>query len=138
MRLSFAGFCPFEGRDEMSFVGQGVLLGCWEFVVSVGRDGHGRGGAAKAVADAAVVLGAADQDADGFVVIIAFQDIIDQGDIEVELPCIFGAEAASFEFDDDVPELLNVEEQQIDVVVVSVDVEVYLPADERETGAKFL
>jgi hypothetical protein len=61
-----------------------------EVVVGIGGDGHGRGGAAQAVPDAAVVFGAADEDADGFVVVAAPEHVVDERDIEVELPAYSG------------------------------------------------
>lgn len=63
----------------MSLVGKYFLFCCGQFVVGVGAHGHGRCGAAQAVADAAVVLRAADEDTHGFVVEVPAQDVIDQG-----------------------------------------------------------
>lgn len=87
--------------------------------------------------NAAVVFGAADEDADGFVVVVAPEHVIDEGNIEIEFACVFGLELAGFEFNDDVAGLFDVEEQQIDVEVVPVDVEVHLTANECETWAEF-
>jgi hypothetical protein len=57
--------------------------------------------------------------------------------VEVELAGVFGLKLAGFEFDDDIAELFDVEEQEVDVEVISVDVEVHLPADEGESGTQF-
>jgi tRNA C32,U32 (ribose-2'-O)-methylase TrmJ len=57
---------------------------------------------AQAVPDAAVVLGTADEDSDGFVVVISPEHVVDEGDVEVELAGVFGLELAGLEFDDDV------------------------------------
>ena len=91
---------------------------------------------AEAVADAAVVLTAADQDPDGLVVVVASEDVVDECDIEVKLAGVFGLEFAGLEFDDDVAGLVDVEEEQVEVEIVDVDVEVDLAADEGETGAE--
>jgi hypothetical protein len=50
----------------------------------------------QAVPDAAVVLGAADEDADGFVMVLAPEHVVDEGDVEVELAGVFRLELASF------------------------------------------
>jgi hypothetical protein len=56
----------------------------------------------QAVSDAAVVFAAADQDPDGFVMVAAPEGVVDEGDVEVEFPGVFGLELSGFEFDDDV------------------------------------
>ena len=43
------------------------------------------GGASEAVSDAAVVLGAADENSYGFVVVFAPEDVVDEGDVEIDL-----------------------------------------------------
>ncbi|MDQ0541000.1 hypothetical protein QF011_003578 [Curtobacterium flaccumfaciens] len=58
--------------------------------------------------------------------------VIDECDVEAELAEVLRPELPGLELDHHVPELLDVEEQQVDVEVVPVDVEVHLPADERE------
>jgi hypothetical protein len=73
------------------FVGEGVLLALRELVICVGRDGHRRGGAAETVPNAAVVLRSTDQNADRFVVIVAAEYIVDEGDIEVEFAGIMSS-----------------------------------------------
>jgi hypothetical protein len=55
----------------VALIGEGLLFGRRKVVVRVGGDGHGRCGAPQAVPDAPVVLGAADEDTDGFVVVIS-------------------------------------------------------------------
>jgi hypothetical protein len=90
-----------------------------------------------AVADAAVVFVTADQDADGFVVVLAAEHVIDKRDIEVELACELGLELARLQFDDYLSVLVHVEKQHVDVVVIAVDVEVHLPANESEPGPQF-
>jgi hypothetical protein len=54
------------------------------------------------VPDAPVIFGSVDEYADGFVVVVASEYVIDKGDVEVEFAGIFGLEFAGFEFDDDV------------------------------------
>jgi len=51
------------------------------------------------------------------------EPVIHEGDGEGELPDVLWAEVAAFEFDDHVPELFDVEEQQVDEEVVAIDVE---------------
>ena len=67
-----------------------------------GGNGHRRGGSTETVPDAAIVLRSADQNADGFVVIVAAEHVVDEGDVEVEFAGVFGLELARLEFDDDV------------------------------------
>jgi hypothetical protein len=86
-----------------------------EFVVGVGGEGHGCGGASEAVSDAPVVLGSADEDPDGFLVMPAPKHIVDERDVEAELAGVFGLELAGLEFDDDVTGLLDVQEKQVHV-----------------------
>ncbi len=76
------------------------------------------------------------EQADGVSVLSASEAVVDEGDVEAELTEVLGLELAGLEFDDDVTELLDVEKQQVDVEVVAVDLEVHLPADERESVAE--
>jgi hypothetical protein len=48
-----------------------------------------------------VVLGAADEDPDGFVVVAAAEHVIDECDVKVELAGVFGLEVAGLGLDDD-------------------------------------
>jgi hypothetical protein len=52
--------------------------------------------------DAPVLLGAADEDADGFVVVVAPEHVVDGGDVEVEFSGVFGLELAFLQFNDHV------------------------------------
>jgi hypothetical protein len=88
--------------DDVAFVGKCLLFGRGKFVVGLGGDGHGRGGASQAVPDAPVVLGPADDDADGFVRVLAPEHVVDERHVEVELAAVFGLEFAGLELDDDV------------------------------------
>jgi hypothetical protein len=65
-------------------------------------------------------------------VVIAAEHVIDKGDVDVEFPGVLGLKLSVLEFDDNVPELLDVEEEQIDVVVIAINVEVNLTAHERK------
>jgi hypothetical protein len=58
--------------------------------VVVGAGGHGRGAASVTVPDAAVVLSAADEEADGLVVVFLPEHVVDECDAEVELPAYPG------------------------------------------------
>ena len=120
--LDLAGFSPFQGGDKVSLVWESLLFGFGKLVVGVGSYRHGGRGAAQAVADATVVLGVADQDADGFVVVFPAQQVIDESDVEVEFAGVLGLEFSGLEFDDHIAELFDMEEEQIDVIVIAVDV----------------
>ena len=92
---SAATWCLSSGIACRSF-------GHRELVVGVRGDSQRRRGAAEDVPDAAVVLRAADEDADGFVMVGTAKDIIDKGDVEVEFDGVFGLELAYLQFDNDV------------------------------------
>ena len=62
--------------------------------------------------------------------------VVDERDVEPELPGEGRLERALLQLDHDVPELTDVEEEQIDVEVRPVDLEVHLPTDEGEAGAE--
>lgn len=116
---------------------EGLFVQPGKIVVGVRRHRYGPSGSPQAVPDAAVVLGAADQDADGFVVVLASEHVIYKRDIEVEFSGPFGLKLSSLELYNDVPGLVNVEKKHVDIKVVAVDVEVHLPADEGEARTEF-
>lgn len=58
---------------------------------------------------------------------------VSQRPVEVELSGVLRLELSRFEFDDDVAQLLYVEEEQVNVEVITTNIEVDLPADEGET-----
>jgi len=68
----------------------------------------------------------------GGVAVLVTQVVLDPGDVEPELAGAPRLEAADLELDHDEAGLGLVEEQQVDVEVIAVDLEVVLPADERE------
>ncbi len=61
------------------------------------------------------------------------QPILDRGDVEAELAGIARVELGGLELDDHVPELFDVEEQQIDEEVVALDIEVDLTGRQMRT-----
>ena len=65
----------------------------------------------QCVADDTIIAAAADQDPDSRGMRGAAQAILDQGDVELQLPGVFWLELAGLELNDDVPQLLDVEEQ---------------------------
>jgi hypothetical protein len=69
-------------------------------------------------------------------VLLAASAVVDEGHVEAQLAGVLGLEGADLELDDDVPQLLDVEQQQVEDVLVAVDVEPDLPVDEREPGAE--
>lgn len=68
---------------------------------------------------------------------MASKSILDESDIEPELPRVARVELRRLQLDNHISELLDMKEEEVDVKVVSVDVEVHLAAHEREAGAKF-
>lgn len=62
--------------------------------------------------------------------------VIDDGDVEGQLPGELVPELTDLKLNDDVADLLGVEQQQIDEEFVAVDGEVDLPADEGEPRAE--
>src|SRR5699024_1415419 len=106
-------------------------------LVGIGGHGHGRFRPAQGVADAVVVFGATDQDANRLTVCLTLELIINDGHIEIEFASVFGLEFSSFEFNDEVAQLLNVEEQQVDVIVVSADLEMHLASNKRKARTQF-
>ena len=62
--------------------------------------------------------------------------VVDDGDIEGQLPGVLVPELTDLQLDDDVADLLGVKQQQIDEALVAVDGEMDLAANERELGAK--
>jgi hypothetical protein len=52
------------------------------------------------------------------------EPVIDESDIETELASVARVELRGFQFDDHVAQLLDMKEQQVEVVVVTVDLEV--------------
>jgi hypothetical protein len=85
---------------------------------------------------AAGILRAAHADSDGFIVVAAPKDVVDEGDVEVELSGVFGLELAGLELNDDVAGMFDVEEKQVHVEIVPVDIKVDLPAHEGEPRAE--
>jgi hypothetical protein len=66
------------------------------------------------------------------------QDVIAQSYIKVQLAREFRLELAGPQLDNDVPELFDVEEEQVNVVVIAVHFEVHLPTDEGKPWLEFL
>jgi hypothetical protein len=65
------------------------------------------------------------------------EPVVNEGDVEAELSGVLGLEFSGFQFDDYVPQLLDVEEQQREIEVIACDVEVDLPSHECEPCAQF-
>ena len=64
------------------------------------------------------------------------QAILDESDVELQLPGVSGLELTGLELDDGIPQLLDVEEQQVSIEVLATDVEVDLPSHEGESWAE--
>ena len=86
----------------------------------------------KRVADCVIISVTADEDADRGRVGVSSEPVIDEGDVEGEFAGMLGLELSGLQLDNDVPELLNVKEQQVEVEVIADDVEVVLAAHECE------
>lgn len=92
---------------------------------------------AERVLDFDIALGFADQDADGWGVGIGADLAVDGGHVEVELAGVLRLELVDFQFDHDVAVQSQVVEQQIDAVVVTIDFDLVLTANERESCPEF-
>jgi hypothetical protein len=64
------------------------------------------------------------------------EEIVDGGEVEIDLADEGGIEGDCFQFDDHVAAKLEMIEQQIEVVVVAADLEMHLPADKCEAAAE--
>jgi hypothetical protein len=71
-------------------------------------------------------------------VLWAAEFVVDEGDVEAELAGVLGFEFTGFEFDNDVPELFDVKEKQVDVEVITVNIEVHLAPNKGEARPEFL
>ncbi len=129
MVVEFESNCPCESV----LGGERSLLGGRE-VVARYRDRLR--GAGEGVPDDGLVLVRDEEHPDRGLVLRSAQPILDQRDVEAELAGITRVEPGGLEFDDHIPELFDVEEQQIDEEVVALDIEVDLTTDEREPGAE--
>lgn len=109
------------------------LLGGREIVSG---DGDRLGGARECVSDDGLVLVGDQKHPDRGVVLRPSQPVFDEGNIEAELARVSRFELRGLELDDYVPELVDVEEQQVDEEVIAVDIEVDLAANEREAAAE--
>lgn len=88
-------------------------------------------------------LAAADQNSDAVVVgltakLVAVVGlttklVADQGNGEVQLPGVRGLELPGLKPDDVIPQLLGVEEQEVDAKAIRADLEVDLPFNEGES-----
>ena len=67
---------------------------------------------------------------------VELQPVVDQRHVKAKLARVFGLELARLQLDHDVPQLGDVEEQQVQLEVVPVDVEMHLPSDEGEAAAE--
>lgn len=65
------------------------------------------------------------------------QYIVDHGDIEAQPAGVLRLELPRLQLDHDVAQLLSVKEEQVNVEVVTVDIEMDLPDNETEAGAEF-
>jgi hypothetical protein len=93
-------------------------------------------GVAKRVLGDHPVLGLAEQEADRRAVAVGAELGVDRAQVEVELAGMLGPEVAGLELDDDVAAEVGVVEQQVEVEVLTADLEMDLAADEREAGSE--
>jgi hypothetical protein len=75
----------------------------------------------EGVPDDGVVLVRDQQQADRVRVLRPAELVVDECDVEAELAEVLRLELPGLELDDDVPELFDVEEEQVDVEVISVE-----------------
>ena len=127
----------FQGRSHPGVAGQCSPLGRWQRVVGVPGNSHRLRRPAERVADDRVVPVRAHEDAHGRCVPCRVaKAVIDGSDVETKLPGGLGFELANHELNDDVSNLWDVEKQQVDVEVITANVEVNLLPDEGETRAE--
>ena len=130
-------FVPPKRRREFVGIGERILFGRRQGVICVCRHGHRRARATERVTDRVIVSVTADEYANRGRVGLPAEPVIDQGDVKTKLAGMFGLELAGFQFDDHVPELLDVEEQQVEIEVIAGYIEVDLASHECETCAQF-
>ena len=83
------------------------------------------------------LLALAQKESDGRPVLFAIADqIIDSGQIELELPCVLGTELRRLQFDDDVATESQMVEQHVEVEVLTCNVQVNLMSNERKTDSQ--
>lgn len=128
---------PVQGCRQFRGVRQPGPFRDRQGVVGVGSHRQGGGSPVEAVADGVVVLVLAGQDADGVGMGFPPQPVINQRHVEVEFSCVLRLELSRFEFDDDVAQLLYVEEDQVNVEVITAYIEMDLPSDEGEARPQF-
>ena len=64
------------------------------------------------------------------------QEIVNRGEIDVDLPDECRIEGDRFQFDDDAAAQLEVIEEQVEEVIAARKRKLHLPADEREAAAQ--
>ena len=83
------------------------------------------------------LLAGAEDEAEGLLFPFLSFMAVEPAQIEFNLPGIGGLEVADLEFDDHQPPQSPMVEEQIDVVVVSIEGNALLPLDKREPTAEF-
>ena len=83
-----------------------------------------------------VVAAAADQDPDGWCVPIALEFVVDERHVEAELACILGLELPRLQLNDDVAQLLHVEEQEVEVKIITAHFQLNPPANKGKARAQ--
>src|SRR3954464_3865877 len=82
------------------------------------------------------VLGLAEDEADGGLVVGAAEEVVDGGEIEAHLAGVLGLEVRHLELDDDVAAQVEVVEEEVEEEVPAAHGQRILGADEGEAGAQ--
>src|ERR1035437_2783225 len=83
------------------------------------------------------ILRFAEDKTDAWLVVRMTKEVIDSGEVEVHLPGILGFKPAHFEIDDNEASELQVVEEQIDLEILSSNLERHLTSDEGKSHAEF-
>ncbi len=112
---------------------KGLRQGLEELVFG---DAHRLGGVAQGIFGHDAVLGLAEEESNGGLVVLTLDLGVDGAQVEVQLADMLGFEGGAFEFNDDITLQPGVVEEQIDEELVARDLEPELAADKGETGAQ--
>src|ERR1035437_5101121 len=83
------------------------------------------------------ILRFAEDKTDAWLVVRMTKEVIDSGEVEIHLPGILGFKPAHFEIDDNEASELQVVEEQIDLEILSSNLERHLTSDEGKSHAEF-
>ncbi len=100
-------------------------------------DADGLAKIAQGIFDGDLVALAAEEQADGGLIVGVLHPVVHGGEIEIHFPGEFGLEGFHLEIDHDIAAKAQVIEEEIDIVILSPDFEMDLTPDQREADAQF-